>query len=456
MDEPNNVKSNGLRLRWLNTVMMILTLLIALLLFFSIYSTINSYRSMRNSTENYIKWQNSAYDMQLASDYLTEQARCFAVTGDIENMLNYFHEADVTRRRERALASLKEGFDGTEVYARLEEAMSQSVRLMDREYYSMRLTVSALGYSLSDVPEAIRQVELTERDAALSAEQQLELARSMVFDSEYHRQKASITGSMESCLQALVDDTDLRQRETSDRLHDMLFTQQVLVSAMLIIVLSIVILTSILVIRPLTSAVSHVRENRKLPVNGSYEFRYLASTYNKMYNNNRAHKEQLIYENMHDPLTDLYNRRAYDIFMESTRRVGSVLLLIDVDKFKSINDTYGHDVGDRVLKNAAIALKATFRSQDYICRIGGDEFAVIMLNAENDVPSLVADKVRIINRRLASPPPGDREVSVSVGAALGSDGLSADEFFKNADTALYAAKHDPDRTFVFYSADETL
>ncbi len=451
MVETNENGKSGLRLRWLNAVMMILTVLITLLLFFSVYSTIDSYRSMRSSTEDYIKWQHSAYDMQRASDYLTEQARCFAVTGDIEHLLNYFNEADVTCRREKALSALKDGFDGTEVYSRLENAMAQSVKLMVREYYSMRLTVSALGYPLSEVPAAVQQVALTKRDAALSPDKQLELARSMVFDAEYFRQKSAINDSMESCLQALVEDTDLRQRETADRLHDMLFIQQVLISAMLIIVLSMVILTSALIIRPLMSAVSHVREDRKLPVNGSYEFRFLANTYNKMYNTNRAHKEQLIYENMHDPLTDLYNRRAYDIFMESTQRVGSTLLLIDIDKFKSINDTYGHDEGDRVLRSVSSVLKSNFRSEDYICRIGGDEFAVIMLHAGQDVASLITDKIRVINRRLASPPSGVRAVSISAGIAFGSDGLSADVFFKNADTALYEAKNDPDRDCVFHS-----
>lgn len=452
MDETTENKKRGLRLRWLNAFMVILTLLITLLMFFSIYSTIGSYRSMRSSTENYIKWQHSAYDMQLASDYLTEQVRCFAVTGDIEHLLNYFNEADVVCRRERALASLKDGFDGTEVYSRLENAMLQSVKLMDREYYSMRLTVSAFGFPLSEIPAAVQKVVLTSRDASLSADEQRELARSMVFDAEYHRQKDAINDSMESCLQALVEDTDTRQRETSDRLHDMLFIQQVLISAMLVIVLSMVILTSVLIIRPLTSAVSHVREDRKLPVNGSYEFRFLANTYNKMYNTNRAHKEQLIYETMHDPLTDLYNRRAYDIFMESTQRVGSALLLIDIDKFKSINDSLGHDAGDRVLKTAAAVLKANFRSEDYICRIGGDEFAIIMLHAGPEIASLISDKIRVINRRLASSLNGSLPVSVSAGVAFGSDGLSAEVFFKNADTALYAAKNDPDKSCIFHSA----
>ncbi len=124
------------------------------------------------------------------------------------------------------------------------------------------------------------------------------------------------------------------------------------------------------------------------------------------------------------------------------------LLIIDLDNFKGVNDTYGHAVGDKVLAGVADKMRETFRQQDYLGRIGGDEFAVYLAFSET-----VKDEERsnIIRSRAAyfgsvvgkiSEENGlDRATSCSIGIAIEPQhGMNYEELFNNADKALYLAK----------------
>ena len=152
-----------------------------------------------------------------------------------------------------------------------------------------------------------------------------------------------------------------------------------------------------------------------------------------------------------DPLTGLYNRR----YMEShigtlveqavTRGKPLTVLVLDIDYFKSINDTHGHDAGDDVLREFAVRIRKAIRGIDLACRYGGEEFVVVMPETDMAVATVVAERLR---RRIASDPfpiqQGARtvDVTISIGiAALGGDDDAA-RVIKRADQALYRAKRD--------------
>ena len=116
------------------------------------------------------------------------------------------------------------------------------------------------------------------------------------------------------------------------------------------------------------------------------------------------------------------------------------LILIDVDYFKSVNDTYGHAVGDRVLKRVAEILRHSFRSVDIICRIGGDEFVVVMTRANSSMRQLVMNKINRANELLQHPKDDLPPVSLSVGVAFSDRENPQGDIFKDADTALYKVK----------------
>ena len=415
-------------------------LLISALLLITTYRVGVSYDDMRATTEDYLDWRRSAYDLQVGSDYLTEQARCFVVTGDRSFLDSYFEEAEVTRRREKALSVLEEYLGDSEAYDALSEAMALSVRLMERECYAMRLTISALDGDPGDYPPAIRSVLLSGADTALGPEARKELARSMVFDETYHSIRDAISDNIQRCFEELEAESESRQRTTSDRLRSLLTRQRLLIVCFIAITLAIMLLTLLLVIRPLLRGVTYIRAEQPIPITGSEEFRFLARTYNHMYENNMEKREHLAYEATHDKLTGLYNRSGYDLLIQNTDMASSVLLVLDIDKFKEINDTFGHEAGDRALAKTAAVLKGSFRSRDHVCRLGGDEFAVIMVNSRSASHDLLQQKLSVINGLLAEGEEGCPPLSVSCGAAFGSPGDAYETVFRAADAALYRVK----------------
>jgi diguanylate cyclase (GGDEF)-like protein len=147
---------------------------------------------------------------------------------------------------------------------------------------------------------------------------------------------------------------------------------------------------------------------------------------------------------MHDALTGLANRRRFDQVMVEldTGRFAepAALLLVDVDKFKAVNDTYSHSVGDEVLREVAGVLRAHCRAGDVPIRYAGDEF-VVVLQGDLDAARQVADRIRIAVRDagLEHVAPG-LGVSVSIGAAVLDPGMTARDLFDAADTNLYRAK----------------
>ena len=154
-----------------------------------------------------------------------------------------------------------------------------------------------------------------------------------------------------------------------------------------------------------------------------------------------------------DELTGLINRAGYDRLLEELELKKTILLLVDTDKFKGINDRYGHETGDRVLKKISRSLLANFRQNDYVCRIGGDEFAVLMLNTGTLEDERIQDKIRYINRELASTAADELPtVSVSVGAARGTGAEDWTTLFKQADSVLYKVKQNGGRGCIVYRA----
>ena len=154
-----------------------------------------------------------------------------------------------------------------------------------------------------------------------------------------------------------------------------------------------------------------------------------------------------------DELTGLLNRAGYDRLLEELDLKETILLLVDTDKFKGINDRFGHETGDRVLQKIAKSLLANFRQNDYVCRIGGDEFAVLMLNIGTLDDDRIIDKIRFINRELAATAADELPtVSVSVGVSRGTGASNWTELFKQADSVLYGVKQDGGRGCRIYHA----
>lgn len=150
-----------------------------------------------------------------------------------------------------------------------------------------------------------------------------------------------------------------------------------------------------------------------------------------------------------DQLTGLFNRREFDRILseeeERVRRFGHplALVMIDVDHFKSVNDNYGHPVGDTVLREVAKRLAGILRSVDRVARFGGEEFALILMQTERVAAMDVARRVcEIVEKDPVSIGDGvTLKITVSAGVAISpADGKSSAALIGAADKALYAAK----------------
>jgi len=149
-----------------------------------------------------------------------------------------------------------------------------------------------------------------------------------------------------------------------------------------------------------------------------------------------------------DPLTDLYNRRFFlDALTQETARLArfenqsAALLMIDLDYFKCVNDTYGHSTGDEVLRQVAHILRQTLRTIDIPARLGGEEFAILLLGASQSDTMVIAERLRQQMTTIAIPhEKGVVRITVSIGAAALSADLDGDAVLRQADTALYTAK----------------
>jgi len=175
-------------------------------------------------------------------------------------------------------------------------------------------------------------------------------------------------------------------------------------------------------------------------------------------------REQDLHEardaSLKDPMTGLYNRRFFDEFQ---RNLGfdkkTAVLACDVDHFKATNDTYGHAVGDMVLKEVAAIMMKCVRESDYVIRIGGEEFAILIQEPSDEVARITAERIRqMLARQVFHAASAEFSKTVSIGIAVFPDDAdSLTGCLELADMALYQAKEGGrDRVVRYVAQDQVL
>ena len=397
----------GIKIQTLNLFMISTSCILYVLLLFATVHALQNYDKMVSATEDANACQKNASLVSEGSDYLTEQVRLFAVTMDKQYMENYFKELKLTRRRDTALENLKDYDIDNETYHYLTTALEHSNELIQTEFYSIKLISAANKIQTESYPD-ITNLKLTPDDAALSPEDMIKKAQDMVFGTDYQNFKKAISENITNFLDQIVIDAQLKQQNRTLNLHQTMRNQQVLISILFIENILFFILIIRLIIKPLQICIHNIKNEKMLEITGSYEFKYLALTYNQIFELNAAHELTLRHKAEHDPLTGIMNRGA----------------------FEHLNE---------VLKKVAAMLEKNFRSTDYIARIGGDEFAVIVTNAYPNMQTVISEKITSLNQTLMSPDDNLPPVSLSVGGALSECGFT-DDLYKKADTALYEVK----------------
>lgn len=164
---------------------------------------------------------------------------------------------------------------------------------------------------------------------------------------------------------------------------------------------------------------------------------------------------RLRHEVQTDPLTGLHNRRGLDMAIELWRsqQLPFAAVELDIDHFKKVNDTYGHDIGDKVLQRLAQLMRDCSREEDVLCRIGGEEFMMLLPGASAEVAAQVAERLRRRVEETQIEPVGRITISLGV-AQWPQQGTSVEALFKCADEMLYKAKQSGRNRVVIAPGDQ--
>ena len=451
---------NPIELKKINITFLLFIFFLCVLLIITSVSLILQFQRYAESTNQSTTISRAAITLQEASDYLTEEARLFVLTGNPEHMDNYFLELNKNQRREQAISELKENTQNSKAIDYLEQALIESHNLELREYYAMKLVVEGKHFSENpgvSVPDTILQVDLYAEDAALSDEYKISKAWLIMFSEEYLTQKNIISDYKSKAMEEILDYSDEVLFKSYSKLKNDFIKMVLCIGLIFIFNLGLFIVIIYFVILPLYKHIHNIRSGNRLGKSNTKEFNILTDTFNEMFDKNAANELLLRHKAEHDELTGILNRAAFNqiklAYLNNSENIA--LIIIDVDKFKDINDTYGHSTGDMVLQRVANTLKNTFRTSDYVSRIGGDEFSVVLTKCDSNIEStknLIIAKLKQINIELAKKIDDLPNVTLSCGIEFSSNGYN-DVIYQNADAALYEVKNAGRNGFRFYSSE---
>lgn len=448
-----HAERKGISMRAFSFFLTVISILISIGLFIINRNVNRGYQASVEAGDRFVTAQQAAFNMESLSDYLTDRVRLFVVSGDVSFMNEFFEEVDVTKRRERALSDLEYlmgNSSGSSAYQSLSNALTLSNELVQREYLAMRLRLMSLGYSSEKIPAVLSEIPVDQKYASLSAEELKNESINLVFDDYYMEYKNRIKANVSQCTQDLIAAESRSVEKASGEMLNLLKIQSILTASLLVVVFILAAFISTQVRKPLTNLVKNIRAQLPDKPTGAEELRFVSRTYNDFLADSRKVRAQLTYETAHDPVTGLFNRGAYDLLIRSVDINHVALMIFDIDQFQKINEIYGHEVGDLVLKRVAGVLKRNFRSVDMIFRMGEDEFVVILTRMNSSLRPLVHNKFLSINKQLQNPEGEIPSVSVCAGAAFSDRQNPQDNLYNDAESALRKARESGRRECVIY------
>ncbi|MGX8705394.1 MAG: hypothetical protein ACSW8J_02345, partial [bacterium] len=209
----------GISLRVIHLYLIGIAVVMSIVMLYSTVRLSSNFKHVIDATEEHMALERSALELMDASDYLTECVQRFTINGDARFMDLYFTEAFESQRREEAVSRMQVGANATPVLEMLQKAMNESLRLMEDEYYAMRLVIEARRYT--DYPEVLKDVELSPSDAGLPSSVKMRRATEIVLGDRYYTLKDRTRTDVHACLEKIekltssVDNAELTalQRE---------------------------------------------------------------------------------------------------------------------------------------------------------------------------------------------------------------------------------------------------
>lgn len=440
MYKKNAEKQNGVKLIYFTNIMLALSFLCSILFANFAIRLYKNYSYLMSLISDYTESNKAISELEEASDFLTNQARLFCLKEDETFLRNYLYEVENLKTRENALDVIKMTHNNDSVFTNTSMALNESVYIESLELYAMKLIVLAKN-NISEIPPLINDVQISKEAMNLSASDKLENAKKILFTTDYLSAKDRFSDYCSKASRALIynflDTKDNMNKYVLNRFILLILVAIILFVLMMIFALSVIFLF----IRPIKFYCKSIMVGEPITKAGAAELQTIVGAYNRLCEHNAEKANLLKHKAEHDPLTNLINRAAFDEIKDILRDAHEPIayLLIDVDFFKQINDVYGHQTGDKVLKRIANILSEQFRDSDYVARVGGDEFAVIMTNFGNSPTEIIKNKIDNMNKILQSVDAELPSISLSVGVSFSPEGY-VDELVGQADAALYKVK----------------
>ena len=288
--------------------------------------------------------------------------------------------------------------------------------------------------------------------------------------TERSLQENALNEQLKTTLQIMSSTARQMTQEAQEQLDDIINQIKRLLIALLFAIISIVSIIWITlvnhIITPIKTMCSEIKMfsddmNSRLTVKRNDEFGELASVFNSMADQlqeNMVAKENLTHQTQYDLLTGLPNQLLFMDRLNQTikqaerNEVKIAVLSINIDRFKEINDSYGHKTGDELLIHISQRLQKCIRDIDTVSRFGGDEFMVIIDSIRD--ANIISDIIKKIMAKLAEPVPEiehNLSVTLSMGISLyPEDADNAESLVRNADTAMYKAKEEGRNTYRYF------
>ncbi len=423
------VKIRGINLGLLSISLTVVISLVFIAVFVSTVKLKNGLRKTETLVEELLICEESTREIKETSSYLAEQTRLFIIRKDKDYADNVLREINETKTIENAFKKLSNVIkkDST-AFEHLNIAQEQTQDLIDTELYTINLCYSSF-------------TESAEKEA-----------RDIVFNTEFLNLKNRICSNCNFIVTKIENQLqDYVNKSSSSLLKEFNIT---MFSIFVLLISSVLFVAALfgLVIIPIKQYLVSIKKDEKLKLKGSAEFKYLAATYNEIYEIKARNEKRLLMNAEYDALTGILNRRAFNEICTSSEKQQQniALLLIDIDDFKKVNDTFGHISGDKALRIVAGLLNETFRKDDYVARIGGDEFAAILIDFKPEGISIILKKLNEINEKLSNLKEEFNPMSISCGISVSCKGYSQ-ELYNQADKALYFVKNHGKKNSCVYS-----
>lgn len=453
----NEEKVKGVRLTWLNVGIFLTQIIVIVLLYRGINTISAQYQELSDATDQYQTMTQTVWNLENSVEKLSELARQFAATKDETYVQMYFDEYTRFQDQKQTFSKEKQEVRNPMLVIMINDTMAHTSEFLQKNSHAIRLGLESKGDSPEDYPDEFFSYPLSEQEKELSSQEQLERTYQLLFGEEYFSQKEALHMEYVKINEMIGRFIMENEPEKQEMFHVLISRQKKMMAGMLCLMLFTTLLLTLFVVFPLYQLVDALKQEKVLNVMGVYEIRYLASVYNHMCVTHSKSNLELNIQAKYDSLTGILNRGSFDriceIYKDSLQPLA--LLLIDVDIFKSINDTYGHEVGDQALKKVAGLLTNFFSKEDYVIRYGGDEFVIIMPQTGPAEKNVIGGKIDVINRLLKNPEEeGFPAYSLSVGIAFSQKGYT-EEIFKKADRAVYFTKEHGRCGYTFYQEPMT-